>query len=75
MGSDSDWPTMKSAADVLTEFEIPFEVEVVSAHRTPDEMIAFGRDGRLARPPGDHRRSRWGGPPPGHARQRHHAAA
>lgn len=44
MGSDSDWPTMKSAADVLTEFEIPYEVEVVSAHRTPDKMIAFGRD-------------------------------
>ncbi|RKR73225.1 5-(carboxyamino)imidazole ribonucleotide mutase [Frondihabitans australicus] len=43
MGSDSDWPTMKSAADVLTEFEIPYEVEVVSAHRTPAKMIAFGQ--------------------------------
>lgn len=43
MGSDSDWATMKSAADILTEFDIPFEVEVVSAHRTPDRMIAFGR--------------------------------
>lgn len=44
MGSDSDWPTMKSAADVLTEFEIPYEVEVVSAHRTPNKMIAFGQE-------------------------------
>jgi 5-(carboxyamino)imidazole ribonucleotide mutase len=44
MGSDSDWPTMKSAADVLAEFEIPFEVEVVSAHRTPAKMIAFGQE-------------------------------
>ena len=44
MGSDSDWPTMKSAADILTEFGIGHEVEVVSAHRTPDKMIAFGRE-------------------------------
>ncbi|GAA4265397.1 5-(carboxyamino)imidazole ribonucleotide mutase [Frondihabitans peucedani] len=44
MGSDSDWATMKSASDILAEFDIPFEVEVVSAHRTPDKMIAFGRE-------------------------------
>ncbi|KQQ29112.1 MULTISPECIES: 5-(carboxyamino)imidazole ribonucleotide mutase [unclassified Frondihabitans] len=43
MGSDSDWATMKSAADILTEFGIAHEVEVVSAHRTPDKMIAFGK--------------------------------
>ncbi|MEV1144143.1 5-(carboxyamino)imidazole ribonucleotide mutase [Micromonospora sp. NPDC049799] len=43
MGSDSDWPTMKAAADVLGEFEIPYEVEVVSAHRTPVKMIDYGR--------------------------------
>jgi 5-(carboxyamino)imidazole ribonucleotide mutase len=43
MGSDSDWPTMKSAAEILTEFGIAHEVEVVSAHRTPDKMIAYGR--------------------------------
>jgi 5-(carboxyamino)imidazole ribonucleotide mutase len=35
---------MKSASDILAEFDIPFEVEVVSAHRTPDKMIAFGRE-------------------------------
>jgi 5-(carboxyamino)imidazole ribonucleotide mutase len=44
MGSDSDWPVMKAAADALGEFDVSFEVEVVSAHRTPDKMIAFGRD-------------------------------
>ncbi|WP_345377485.1 5-(carboxyamino)imidazole ribonucleotide mutase [Frondihabitans cladoniiphilus] len=44
MGSDSDWATMKSAADILAEFGIPFEVEVLSAHRTPDRMIRFGRE-------------------------------
>jgi 5-(carboxyamino)imidazole ribonucleotide mutase len=44
MGSDSDWTVMADAATALTEFGIQFEVEVVSAHRTPEKMIAFGRD-------------------------------
>ena len=44
MGSDSDWPTMKAAADALAEFEVPCEVDVVSAHRMPEEMLAYGRD-------------------------------
>ena len=44
MGSDSDWATMKAAAEALTDFDVPFEVEVVSAHRTPEKMIAFGKD-------------------------------
>ena len=43
MGSDSDWPTMKAAADVLAEFGIAFEADVVSAHRMPTEMIDYGR--------------------------------
>jgi 5-(carboxyamino)imidazole ribonucleotide mutase len=43
MGSDSDWPTMKAAAEVCTEFEVPFEADVVSAHRMPAEMIDYGR--------------------------------
>ena len=42
MGSDSDYPTMEGAVEVLREFEIDHEVGVVSAHRTPDAMIAFG---------------------------------
>jgi 5-(carboxyamino)imidazole ribonucleotide mutase len=44
MGSDSDWPTMQDAATVLGEFDIAFEAEVVSAHRMPDEMLAYGRE-------------------------------
>ena len=41
MGSDSDWPIMRAAAEVLADFEIPHEVEVVSAHRMPREMGAY----------------------------------
>ncbi|WP_288337461.1 5-(carboxyamino)imidazole ribonucleotide mutase [uncultured Gordonia sp.] len=41
MGSDSDWPTMQLAAEVLAEFDVPFEVGVVSAHRTPQRMLDY----------------------------------
>ncbi len=41
MGSKSDWPTMEEAAKVLEDFGIAYEAEVVSAHRTPDKMIAY----------------------------------
>src|SRR4051812_39161645 len=44
MGSDSDWPTMQAAADVLTEFGVAHEVRVVSAHRTPRDMLDYGAD-------------------------------
>ncbi|WUS97340.1 5-(carboxyamino)imidazole ribonucleotide mutase [Streptomyces sp. NBC_00708] len=44
MGSDSDWPVMEAAAKALDEFEIPYEVDVVSAHRMPREMIAYGEN-------------------------------
>jgi 5-(carboxyamino)imidazole ribonucleotide mutase len=44
MGSDSDWPTMKAAGEALEEFGVPFEADVVSAHRMPEEMLAYGRD-------------------------------
>ena len=44
MGSDSDWSVMSAAAATLTDFGIEHEVEVVSAHRTPEKMIAFGKD-------------------------------
>jgi len=43
MGSDSDWPVMEAAADALAEFDVPVEVDVVSAHRMPVEMIEYGR--------------------------------
>ncbi|HKY57957.1 MAG TPA: 5-(carboxyamino)imidazole ribonucleotide mutase [Aeromicrobium sp.] len=44
MGSDSDWPTMEAAAQALAEFDVPYEADVVSAHRMPDEMLAYGRE-------------------------------
>jgi 5-(carboxyamino)imidazole ribonucleotide mutase len=43
MGSDSDWPVMCEAANALKEFNIGFEVEVLSAHRTPERMIEWGK--------------------------------
>jgi 5-(carboxyamino)imidazole ribonucleotide mutase len=43
MGSDSDWPVMSAAAEALAEFEVPFEVGVVSAHRTPGLMLDYAR--------------------------------
>ncbi|SFB76029.1 5-(carboxyamino)imidazole ribonucleotide mutase [Nocardioides terrae] len=43
MGSDSDWPTMKVAAEALEEFGIGYEADVVSAHRMPEEMIDYGK--------------------------------
>jgi 5-(carboxyamino)imidazole ribonucleotide mutase len=42
MGSDSDWPVMQAAAQVLAEFEVPYEADVVSAHRMPHDMIGYG---------------------------------
>ncbi|HEX6919512.1 MAG TPA: 5-(carboxyamino)imidazole ribonucleotide mutase [Actinomycetes bacterium] len=42
MGSDSDWPVMEAAAKALHEFDVPHEVDVVSAHRMPREMLAYG---------------------------------
>ena len=43
MGSDSDWPTMQAAAEALEEFGVSHRADVVSAHRMPEEMVAFGR--------------------------------
>ncbi len=44
MGSDSDLPVMREAADILSDFSIPFEISIVSAHRTPDRMLAFAKE-------------------------------
>ena len=44
MGSKSDWPSMELASDLLTEFEIPHECQVVSAHRTPEWMIQYAQE-------------------------------
>ncbi|ULG74969.1 5-(carboxyamino)imidazole ribonucleotide mutase [Macrococcus brunensis] len=46
MGSSSDWPTMKEAVTILESFDIPVEASVVSAHRTPLQMVDFARDAR-----------------------------
>lgn len=43
MGSDSDLPVMQKAADILTELQVPFEMSIVSAHRTPERMFQFAR--------------------------------
>ncbi|UXA19302.1 5-(carboxyamino)imidazole ribonucleotide mutase [Mycobacterium sp. SMC-4] len=44
MGSDSDWPVMSDAASALAEFDVPFEVGVVSAHRTPARMLSYASE-------------------------------
>jgi 5-(carboxyamino)imidazole ribonucleotide mutase len=46
MGSKSDWPTMEAAAKVLDELGVSYEVEVVSAHRTPDKMMKYAEDAK-----------------------------
>jgi 5-(carboxyamino)imidazole ribonucleotide mutase len=43
MGSDSDWPVMKAAADICARFGVAYEARVVSAHRTPDDMAEYGK--------------------------------
>jgi 5-(carboxyamino)imidazole ribonucleotide mutase len=43
MGSDSDWPVMRAAAEALDELGVPYEADVVSAHRMPEEMLAYGK--------------------------------
>jgi len=44
MGSDSDWPVMQAASEALAEFGVAHEVDVVSAHRMPAEMVAYGSE-------------------------------
>ena len=46
MGSDSDFPTMNAAAEVLKKFSVPFEMKIISAHRTPNELAAFAKKAR-----------------------------
>ncbi|PKI02778.1 5-(carboxyamino)imidazole ribonucleotide mutase, partial [Shewanella sp. 11B5] len=41
MGSKSDWPTMEAAAEIMDKLQVPYHVEVVSAHRTPDKLMEF----------------------------------
>ncbi len=46
MGSQSDWPTMKHAADILDKLDVSYEAKIVSAHRTPDRMVAFAKSAK-----------------------------
>lgn len=46
MGSQSDWPTMKHAAEVLDVLGVPYEAKIVSAHRTPDRMVAYAKEAK-----------------------------
>lgn len=46
MGSQSDWPTMRRAAEALERLEVPFEARIVSAHRTPDRLYAYARSAK-----------------------------
>ncbi|MFM8450902.1 MAG: AIR carboxylase family protein, partial [Haliscomenobacter sp.] len=48
MGSDSDLPIMQQAADILTELGISFELDIVSAHRTPERLFSFARNAHRA---------------------------
>ena len=46
MGSQSDWPTMKHAADMLTELEVAFETKIISAHRTPERLYSYAKNAK-----------------------------
>lgn len=46
MGSASDWETMRAAAELLREFDVPYDAQVVSAHRMPDQLFAYAEDAR-----------------------------
>jgi 5-(carboxyamino)imidazole ribonucleotide mutase len=46
MGSQSDWPTMRHACEILEELDIPYESRIVSAHRTPDRLVAYAKGAR-----------------------------
>ena len=48
MGSQSDWPTMHHAADILAELGVPFETKIVSAHRTPERLYSYAKGAKAA---------------------------
>src|ERR1700747_600201 len=64
MGSDSDWPVMKAAAEALDEFGVRYEAGVVSAHRMPHEMIEYGSSAERRGLRGVIPRARGAAPPP-----------
>lgn len=46
MGSQSDWPTMKAAANILADLGVPYEAKIVSAHRTPDRLVSYAKSAK-----------------------------
>jgi 5-(carboxyamino)imidazole ribonucleotide mutase len=46
MGSQSDWPTLKKAAEILADLQVPFETKIVSAHRTPERLYAYAKSAK-----------------------------
>ena len=46
MGSQSDWPTLKKAAEILTDLQVPFETKIVSAHRTPERLYTYAKSAK-----------------------------
>ena len=48
MGSQSDWPTLKKAAEILDELQVPFETRIVSAHRTPERLYEYAKSAKRA---------------------------
>ena len=68
MGSDSDWPVMQAATTALAEFDVPYEVKVVSAHRTPQGMIDYATS--AVDPRVEHARVNRGPPLHGHPHPR-----
>ena len=66
MGSQSDWPTMKHAADILTELGVAYETKIVSAHRTPERLYTYAKSAKGSRVESHHRRRRRRGAPSRH---------
>lgn len=48
MGSQSDWPTMRHSAQILDDLNVPYDAKIISAHRTPDRMVAFAKGAKAA---------------------------
>ena len=74
MGSQSDWPTMRHAAETLDALKIDYEARIVSAHRTPDRLYEFADERQGRRLQGHHRRRRRRRAPAGHDRRADHPA-
>jgi phosphoribosylcarboxyaminoimidazole (NCAIR) mutase len=63
MGSDSDWPTMEKAVEVLKQFGVPYEARVVSAHRTPELLVEYSKSSHERGLKSHYCRSWWSGAP------------